>query len=77
MFFKIKQVFAENRPPKDSIRRFLTTEYGNYGSKYMEYLFGTNLANLFENSANFGDVIDALSISLIGILNQNFRFFFF
>jgi len=59
------------RPAKDSIRRFLSAEYTNHGSKYIEYLFGSKAAGLFTRLPNI-KAIDLISISLAGLFKQTF-----
>lgn len=58
------------RPPKDSIRRFLSAQYTNYGSKYIEYLFGSKATGLF-SKLPYIKAIELISISLAVSPNIN------
>ena len=36
------------RQPTDSVQVFLNQQFGNYGLKYIEYLFGSHAASLVQ-----------------------------
>jgi len=55
---------ALKRPPKDFIRRFLIAQYTNYGSKFIEYIFGSKAASLFSHEPVIKSV-DTITIALI------------
>jgi hypothetical protein len=53
------------RPPKDTIRRFLTAQYSHYGGKFIEYVFGSKVLAMF-SVLPITKAIEILSISLTG-----------
>jgi hypothetical protein len=55
---------ALRRPPKDTIKRFILSQYKNYGLKYIEFLFGTRQAILFTHGPML-DSIDNLASALL------------
>lgn len=68
---------AAKRPPKDTIRRLLFAQYSNYGSKFIEYLFGSTALKLFTSLPQI-KAIDIISISLAGLYlkkKKNFNIF--
>ncbi|CAF0889109.1 unnamed protein product [Brachionus calyciflorus] len=54
---------AARRPPKDTIRRLLSAQYSNFGSKFIEYLFGSKALKLFSGLRPM-EAIDIITISL-------------
>lgn len=56
------------RPTKDLIKRFLLAQYTNYGTKYIEYLFGAKVAKLVNKDAKTSvKVFEVIATALIGI----------
>jgi hypothetical protein len=45
----------------------LSTKYSIYGSNLFRYLFGNQIAKLVENSTNPQEILDLISVALIGI----------
>ena len=64
MYYLVYFIIAK-RPPKDTIRRFLTAQYTNYGSKFIEYMFGSKALTMFSKWPTV-KAIDVISISLAG-----------
>lgn len=57
---------AYERPPKDTIVRFLSTQYSNHGNSFITYLFGNNAALMFKKIPAidaFGVIASNLAIS--------------
>lgn len=63
-------ILIAKRPPKDTIRRFLTAQYSNYGPKFIEYMFGSKALAMFSKWPTV-KAIDVIAITLAG----NFLFF--
>ena len=59
-------LFLAKRPPKDTIRRLLSAQYSNYGSKFIEYLFGSKALALFNGLPHI-KAVDLIAISLCGM----------
>ena len=68
LFSKIFSLNKKNlakRPPKDTIRRFLTAQYKNYGAKFIEFMFGNKALAMFSKLPTM-KAIEIISISLAG-----------
>ena len=53
------------RPPKETIRTLLLAQSSNYGSRFIEYLFGNQVAGLYKTFPH-DKVVEIVSIALAG-----------
>lgn len=65
IFLKLILKTLAKRTPKDTIRRLLAAQYKTYGSKFIEYLFGSKALLLLNSLPQF-KAIDLIAISLSG-----------
>jgi hypothetical protein len=65
-FHKVAFGNLDERPPKDTIIKFLALEYNNHGFPFMVYLFGNKAASLFKSmppEEAYGEIAKNLATS--------------
>ena len=53
--------------PKYLVKEFFSGKYSDYGSNFFSFLFGKRIAKLVEDSKQKDDILNLISIALIGI----------